>query len=257
MKNSTPVAKLVVKGRLTTPMSLPPISAMGRLKRPPPDVTNAEKLDLRFTFADKERFGVANVAHGEGKPYAETGSTESISITLGVPQIWNLGVREFLPGVPEAVKHPFHIHVNPFYVPSMGVWKDTLVISREEITEVHFVPTDYAGRSVLHCHILDHEDQGMMKDINIVGTSRSQYPDLYALERIPEAAHIQYADLGLSPDKNNVLVFVTGLGCPHCAQGLIKLWKRSDPLKNFDAAITCMSATPIFSKSELCQPGSE
>jgi len=245
VKNSTPAARLLVRGRLATPMSLPPASMMARFKRPPPDVTGAETLDFRFTFADKERFGVANVAHGTGKPYAETGSAESISITLGVPQIWNLGVREFLPGVPEAVKHPFHIHLNPFYVPSLDVWKDTIVISREEVTEVHFVPTDFAGRSVLHCHILDHEDQGMMKDINIVGTSRSQYPDLYQIERISNAERGKISGLNLDPDKNNVLLFVAGMGCPHCVEGLVKLWKRSDPLVNLDATIKCMSATPI------------
>jgi|GEM_PF-6566724 len=245
VKNSTPVVKLVVEGNLATPMNLPPVAMIARLRRPPPDVTNAETVYLNFTFADKQRFGVATVAHGAGKPYAETGSSESISISVNTPQVWTLGVREFLPGVPEAVKHPFHMHINPFYVPSLGVWKDTLTISRDEAIKIHFIPTDYAGRSVLHCHILDHEDQGMMKDINIVGSMRSEYPDLYQLERVPEAEQVQINGLSLKPNKNNVLVFVTGLGCPHCAQNLIKFWKRSDPLKNLDANIKCMSETPL------------
>ena len=248
VKNATPVAKLVVGGQLATPMRLPTNAMMKRFKRPAPDVTGAETLDLRFTFADKERFGVANTAHGAGKPYAETGSTESIGISIDTPQIWNLGVREFLPGVPEAVKHPFHMHVNPFYVPSLDVWKDTIVISRDTLTEIRFMPTDYAGRSVLHCHILDHEDQGMMKDINIEGTTRSQYPDLYALERIPAESQIRIDGITLKPDKNNVLIFVSGLGCPHCVQGMIKLWKRSDPLKNLDATMKCMSSTSFEQK---------
>ena len=249
VKNAIPAVKLLVQGQLSTPMKLPPISLIARLKRPAPDVSDADTLDLRFTFADKERFGVATVAHGPGKPYAESGSAESISITLNKAQIWNLGVREFLPGVPEAVKHPFHIHVNPFYVPSLGVWKDTLAISRDEITKVHFVPTDYSGRSVLHCHILDHEDQGMMKDINIVGTSRDQYPDLYQLERLSQEDRMQLDGLTLVPNKNNVLVFVTGMGCSHCVEGLVKLWKRSDPLKDLDATVKCMSAAPIEPKA--------
>lgn len=251
VKNSTPVAKLVVRGQLATAMRLPSAAAMKRFRRPPPDVTDAERLDFRFTFADKERFGVANTAHGAGKPYAETGSAESITITIDTPQVWNLGVREFLPGVPEAVKHPFHMHVNPFYVPSMDVWKDTLAISREELTEIRFLPTDFAGRSVIHCHILDHEDQGMMKDINIEGTTRSQYPDLYALERIPADSQIRVDGINLKPGKNNVLVFISGLGCPHCAESTIKLWKRSDPLKNRDAIIHCMSATSFDQKDLL------
>jgi hypothetical protein len=245
VKNATPVAKLLVQGQLATSMSLPPVAQMAKLKRPTPDVTGAETLDLNFTFADKERFGVSTVPRHVGKPYAESGTADSITIKIDTPQIWNLGVKEFLPGVAESVKHPFHMHVNPFYVPSLGVWKDTLAISREIVTPIHFIPNDYCGRSVVHCHILDHEDQGMMKDLNIVGSSRAQYPDLYLLERVAEAERMKIDGLDQEPGKNNVLVFISGMGCPHCADGLVRLWKRSDPLKNLDATIKCMSATPF------------
>ena len=254
VKNATPVAKLMVHGQLANPMSLPPIAQIMKLRRPAPDVTGAETLELNFTFADKERFGVSTVARHVGKAYAESGSAESITIKIDTPQIWNLGVREFLPGVAESVKHPFHLHVNPFYVPSLGVWKDTLVISRDIVTPIHFIPIDYCGRSVVHCHILDHEDQGMMKDLNIVGTSRAQYPDLYLLERVAEADRTKIDGLNLDPGKNNVLVFISGLGCQHCAEGLVRLWKRSDPLKNLDASIKCISATP-FQQRELVALG--
>jgi len=27
--------------------------------------------------------------------------------------------------------------------------------------------TDYSGRSVYHCHVLDHEDLGMMATVNV------------------------------------------------------------------------------------------
>jgi FtsP/CotA-like multicopper oxidase with cupredoxin domain len=254
VKNATPVAKLVVQGQLATAMSLPPVAQIMKLRRPAPDVTGAETLELNFTFADKERFGISTVPRHVGKPYAESGTAESITIKIDTPQIWNLGVKEFLPGVAESVKHPFHMHVNPFYVPSLGVWKDTLVISRELVTPIHFVPSDYCGRSVVHCHILDHEDQGMMKDLNIVGTSRVQYPDLYLLERVAEAEQTKIDALEQEPGKNNVLVFISGMGCPHCADGLVRLWKRSDPLKDFDAMIKCMSATP-FQRRELTALG--
>ena len=254
VKNATPVAKLIVKGELAIPMSLPPIAQILKLKRPPPDMTGAENLDLNFTFADKERFGVSTVPRHVGKPYAESGHVESITIKIDTPQIWNLGVREFLPGVPESVKHPFHLHVNPFYVPSLGVWKDTLAISREIVTPIHFIASDYCGRSVIHCHIFDHEDQGMMKDLNIVGPSRAQYPDLYLLERVPQRERTKIEGLDLVPGKNNVLLFISGMGCPHCAEGLIKLWKRSESLKNLDAKIKCMSATP-FQQRELTALG--
>ena len=93
-----------------------------------------------------------------------------------------------------------------------------------------------------------------MKDLNIVGTTRAQYPDLYLLERVTEAERIKIDGLDLDPGKNNVLVFISGMGCPHCADGLVRLWKRSDPLKNLDATIKCMSATP-FQQRELTALG--
>ncbi len=254
VKNALPVVKLNVKGKNPSPMQLPSAAKLERLKRPPPQLTGAEKVDIFLTFADKMRFGVATVPNRAGKPYAESGSTDSIAVTLDKPQVWKLGVREFLPGVAETIVHPFHMHVNPFYVPSLGVWKDTLAISRDEMTEIQFVPTDYAGRSVLHCHILDHEDQGMMKDVNLVGTSRAQYPDLYLMERLSEDERIKVPGMNLVPDKNNVLVFIAGMGCPHCAEGLVKLWKRSEPLKDLDASIKSMSATP-FEQRELANLG--
>ena len=89
-----------------------------------------------------------------------------------------------------------------------------------------------------------------MKDLNIVGTTRAQYPELYLLERVAEAERMKIDGLDQEPGKNNVLVFISGMGCPHCADGLVRLWKRSDPLKNLDATIKCMSATP-FQQREL------
>jgi L-ascorbate oxidase len=66
--------------------------------------------------------------------------------------------------------------VDPQYPGLKGVWKDTLYIKN---ATGKFVPTGqytvvvrtryerYIGDFVLHCHILDHEDQGMMQNIRI------------------------------------------------------------------------------------------
>lgn len=64
--------------------------------------------------------------------------------------------------------HPFHLHVHPFQVVSRNgqlspflAWKDTMVKAYEQLKlRVKF--TDYPGKAVYHCHILDHEDKGMM-----------------------------------------------------------------------------------------------
>lgn len=75
--------------------------------------------------------------------------------------------------------HPFHIHTNPFQVdrfePGPGgkpvktiIWKDTLLLPPDE-TEVSIWSRykDFKGKFVLHCHILGHEDQGMMENVEI------------------------------------------------------------------------------------------
>jgi FtsP/CotA-like multicopper oxidase with cupredoxin domain len=102
--------------------------------------------------------------------------------------------------------HPFHIHVNPFQIVSItdpsgkdvsalgavddadagkvdpqypglkGVWKDTLWIKGLAPTvpggfytvKVRTRYQRYIGEFVIHCHILDHEDQGMMQNVAVV-----------------------------------------------------------------------------------------
>lgn len=75
--------------------------------------------------------------------------------------------------------HPYHIHVNPFKVIKYGVrkletpiWKDVVYVqsngSINNIAEMltYYAP-EYPGQFVLHCHILDHEDQGMMQNVSV------------------------------------------------------------------------------------------
>ena len=75
--------------------------------------------------------------------------------------------------------HPFHIHVNHFQV--LGkmengrlrryenpVWKDTYMVNADDTTVIRTVYKTFTGKFVIHCHILDHEDQGMMQSVKIV-----------------------------------------------------------------------------------------
>jgi FtsP/CotA-like multicopper oxidase with cupredoxin domain len=86
--------------------------------------------------------------------------------------------------------HPFHIHINPFqivevlnpskvdvsgpgdpnanqYANLKGVWKDTLFIQQGHVIRFRTRYQRYIGEFVLHCHILDHEDQGMMQNVRV------------------------------------------------------------------------------------------
>ncbi len=70
--------------------------------------------------------------------------------------------------------HPFHLHVWPFRVidrssgaPDVPGWKDTVNVPAGSTVTIRVPITDITGRTVYHCHILDHEDQGMMGVIRV------------------------------------------------------------------------------------------
>ncbi|MGZ8354467.1 MAG: multicopper oxidase family protein [Allosphingosinicella sp.] len=116
-------------------------------------------------------------------------------LTLGTAEEWKL--------TSVGAGHPFHIHVNPFeivsivnnnnptvdvsipgsfdggdpqYVGLKGMWKDTLWIKPNYTVTIRTRYERYIGDFVLHCHILDHEDEGMMQNVAIVlpgGTAAS------------------------------------------------------------------------------------
>lgn len=99
---------------------------------------------------------------------------------------------------PPGAIHPFHIHINPFQVVEvydpelMGetpqvmkppyVWQDTIVLPPSfDATTVHGLKVrryghvkirhrfvDFPGKFVLHCHILGHEDRGMMQLVEVI-----------------------------------------------------------------------------------------
>lgn len=71
--------------------------------------------------------------------------------------------------------HPFHIHVNDFQVISVNgepvdawSWEDTTPLPAfgEVVIRSRFL--DFPGKFVYHCHILDHEDMGMMGVVEVV-----------------------------------------------------------------------------------------
>jgi FtsP/CotA-like multicopper oxidase with cupredoxin domain len=124
-----------------------------------------------------------NIAGGKfmvnGQPYdPKTART----LILGNVEEWTL--------TSAAGSHPFHIHVNPFqvsrildprgvdvsvpgsgdpdYAATQGTWKDTLFVKGGYTLYVRTRYQRYIGEYVLHCHILDHEDQGMMQNIRVV-----------------------------------------------------------------------------------------
>lgn len=74
--------------------------------------------------------------------------------------------------------HPFHIHVNPFQCTiklkglngekEKRVWKDTIFVEAGETMQLRTRYERYIGVFMVHCHILDHGDFGMMEAMEIV-----------------------------------------------------------------------------------------
>jgi FtsP/CotA-like multicopper oxidase with cupredoxin domain len=56
---------------------------------------------------------------------------------------------------------------DPEYLNLKGVWKDTLFVKQGYRVYVRSRYERYIGDFVLHCHILDHEDQGMMENVRV------------------------------------------------------------------------------------------
>jgi FtsP/CotA-like multicopper oxidase with cupredoxin domain len=65
--------------------------------------------------------------------------------------------------------HPMHLHVWPMQIVEDGgrdlgepVWQDVVNIPAFGRVTVRVAFEDFGGRTVYHCHVLDHEDLGMM-----------------------------------------------------------------------------------------------
>jgi FtsP/CotA-like multicopper oxidase with cupredoxin domain len=125
-------------------------------------------------------FNVANQADCAGKfqingvPFGPAATP--IVVPLGATQIWEVQNSSNAP-------HPFHIHVNPFVViekngtrvpPEQQFFQDTVLIRPKQNGvngSVKFITTfdDFDGEFVIHCHILIHEDWGMMRKVIVRG----------------------------------------------------------------------------------------
>jgi FtsP/CotA-like multicopper oxidase with cupredoxin domain len=88
-------------------------------------------------------------------------------VTLGTTEQWTVTNTS-------QEEHPFHIHVNDFQVVSVNgepydakSWQDTVVLPVGGSVVMLMRFRSYTGQYVFHCHILAHEDNGMMAVVNV------------------------------------------------------------------------------------------
>jgi FtsP/CotA-like multicopper oxidase with cupredoxin domain len=124
-------------------------------------------------------------------------SGDSLPMLLSQTQTWKIVNRS-----EQQINHPFHIHINPFQVnqitaPFSGdpmqaffaqlnaassnkpIWLDVLPLPAPTVNGTQIVQEgvaiitqqykDYTGEFVMHCHILGHEERGMMQALEIYG----------------------------------------------------------------------------------------
>lgn len=171
--------------------------------------------------------------------------TETRTLTLTKTERWIVGTRNG-GGIPAA--HPFHIHINPFYITEVRdanqvdvtnsevggpTWRDTLAMKPGYTYKLLTRYEDFAGSFVNHCHILDHEDNGMMEKVTIAAAGG---PSIAAA---PVSALAARRVIDRSNSKS-VMFFVKGSFCPGCMAQLNQLVPE---LNRAGAAVEVVSAS--------------
>jgi FtsP/CotA-like multicopper oxidase with cupredoxin domain len=111
------------------------------------------------------------------------------TVTLGELEVWEIvnATNDGDTMHPTGMAHPFHIHGVQFQVIERQVlpeleagwqsvregyvdagWKDTVLLMPGERVKLLLKFSDFTGTFMYHCHILEHEDMGMMGDYAVV-----------------------------------------------------------------------------------------
>lgn len=129
-------------------------------------------FSARFPAQKNKMIGLDLMINGE--LYQEDSVGEEWKTAIGAVEEWHLSVPDEGHGGNEG--HPFHIHVNSFEVHSIGgvrqppgTIQDTIWVHKDSEVVIRTKFRQWSGKSVFHCHILPHEDTGMMKNMLIRG----------------------------------------------------------------------------------------
>ncbi len=245
-----PIAKLIVKGEQRK-MTLPTRQQLA-LCKPYHDITADEckvKRSFVFDFDEKKK-----IFHINGVSYANQKKEDLDIIPLGSAEEWTLSSING--------EHPFHVHINPFQlvgftnlktgqkldILELGWgWRDTFIINKDTSMTIRMRFRDFAGKTVWHCHTLDHEDQGMMRTFWIGEPTEEQLIacNVPAPRLELPAASSMGIDSATPAQGNVILVFFQGMSCPHCTQELRNLLREARDLAGTGTTVVAVSSVPI------------
>ena len=128
-----------------------------------------EELSMPVT-KQVELFGMMDQVTINGKKF----DPERIDFTQeqGVTEVWEIYNK---PDEMGGMIHPFHIHGAQFKIISRGGeeppenergWKDSISIQPDETVKIA-IQFKHKGIYMFHCHILEHEDNGMMGQVKV------------------------------------------------------------------------------------------
>jgi len=152
---------------------LDPPSRMRANTMPEPNLDNAEKHSVTLEGGMMSGRGMMMGMGGHGMGWSITGASASghdmaPMITLSRGSSCIFAIRN-----ETAWYHPVHLHGHSFGVITRNgqptrdrEWLDTVLIPPRETAEIAFV-ADNPGDWMFHCHILDHQDGGMMAVIRV------------------------------------------------------------------------------------------
>lgn len=147
-----------------------------RLVPPPrmPDLPVARRRMMTFSGDISGRTGIGVAFRIDDKEYDLDRIDQEVQ--AGTVEEWTI-VND------DVFQHPFHIHVNPFQVidvagipagdtswgsPDPAVWWDVFRLPpKGRFTLRTYFRPEAVGKTVYHCHILPHEDNGMMGNLYI------------------------------------------------------------------------------------------
>ena len=166
-----PLARVVVAGE-PLPMKLP-----AALPKPPLATIRDSEITGRRTLVFGATEPQNNIA-GHWQEYAFTVDGKTFDparidqrVRLGAVEEWTIRNTH------KHDDHMFHIHTNPFQVIEIGgqpqadrTWRDTVVVPRPATggsTVIRSRFLDYTGVFMMHCHMMNHEELGMMQTVEV------------------------------------------------------------------------------------------
>lgn len=139
-----------------------------------PSVINPNASRVAMNTATLKKQSLA-LSMGQGRGYIngisflDMQNSAMIHSALGTWEVWEITNNS-------GMDHPFHQHVNPCQVLSITggdagyasflttapAWKDVVIVPKWGKVTMLVPVMDYDGMTMFHCHIIEHEDIGMM-----------------------------------------------------------------------------------------------